>query len=884
MSVSSLTRKVVVAFALDLACASSQQASQAPQQSQAAEWAVNPPPPPPPAAPLVAPAPGVASTSVAQAPSAAWPAPEQASPPASQVTPDPWPKSAELNGTKYTLYQPQLDSWNDYVYQAHAAVSVLPPNSKDPILGVIEISALTIVDKQAQAVHFENLLVTRATFPSVPQMAGTYQQAIQSLIAQSPATMSLGRLEAAVAIEGAQRKARQVPVLNEPPRIVFSTSAVVLVLIHGDPVWRAVSGTSLSRVLNTRALVLSDPAGNVYVHVLDGFMTAPSLNGPWSVAVSVPAGANQTAQSLAAQNTVDLMQGPVNDATGQRPSLASGAPGVVVATRPTEIVITEGPMNWVPLEGTQLLYVQNTNGNVFQDLLNQQYYVLVTGRWFSAPTLGGPWSYIPATQLPPDFALIPITSPKENVLASVPGTFEAQEAAISAGIPQMATVYRSKVTFQPIVNGAPVLNPIPGTPLSYVFNSPDAIIQVASNQWYAVQMGVWFTAPGLYGPWVVASTVPPVIYSIPPSAPLFYTTFVYIYAATPETVVVGYTPGYMGVVVEPSGVVVYGTGYSYVAYVGTSVWYPPPVTYGYAANITYTPWTGFAVGFAIGWGVAHACYAPAPYWGPMPYAYHGAAYGAYGGAAAWGPHGWAATSGNIYHQYGATSVVSRNSTGYNAWTGNAWSSKAGTSYNSVTGRTSAGQSTQVHNTYTGNSAYNTRGATYNPSTGVAAGGSRTTVTTPYGQSATYGHATAEGPGGQTTHVAESGDNYYADHDGNNYSYNSQTGQAQKQNSNGSWSNVDKSSSSYSGYQQSSQARAQGDERSASASYSGGGWGSDSHSGGGWGGASSGGWGGDNHSGGWGGGGWGGGDSHGGWGGGGGGGGWGGFHGGGGFRR
>ncbi|MGO9829174.1 MAG: hypothetical protein ACLPJH_03470 [Myxococcaceae bacterium] len=823
------------------------------------------------------------------------------SPPAS---PDPWPKSAELNGTKYTIYQPQLDSWNDYVYQAHAAVSVLAPGSKDPVFGAIEISAYTEVDKQARVVHFQNLVVAKATFPSVPQMAYTYQQAIQSLMAQGPATMSLARMEAAVAIEGAQRQSRTVPVLNEPPRIVFGTSPMVLVLIHGDPVWRPVPGTSLTRILNTRALVLQGPGGNVFVHVLDGFMTAPSLNGPWTVSNTPPPGSYEAAQTLAKQNAVDLMEGPVNDATGQRPSLASGAPGVVVATRPTEIVITEGPMNWAPLEGTQLLYVANTNGNVFQDMLDQQFYVLVTGRWFRAPNLAGPWSYIPGTALPQDFSLIPITSPKENVLASVPGTAEAQEAAIAAGIPQMATVYRSKVSFQPVVTGAPVLEPIPGTSLSYVFNSPDAIIMVSPSQWYAVQMGVWFTAPSLNGPWVVASFVPPVIYTIPPSAPLFYTTYVYVYAATADTVVVGYTPGYMGVVVEPSGLVVYGTGYTYVAYVGATVWYPPPVTYGYAANVTYTPWTGFAVGFAIGWGVAHACYAPAPYWGAMPYAYHGAAYGAYGGAAAWGPHGWAATSGNVYHQYGATSVVSHNSAGYNAWTGNAWSSKAGTSYNSVTGRTSAGQSTQVHNAYTGNSAYNTRGATYNPNTGVATAGSKTTVTTPYGQSATVGHATSVGPGGQTTHTAEAGDNYYADHDGNVYNYNSQTGQAQKQNSNGTWSDVDKpsssssysgsssynkppsSSSSYSGsssynkppssssssYQASSQARDEGDAKSASSSYGGDSWDSGSHS------SSDSSWGGsDSHS--SGGGGWGGSDSHSS-------GSWGGFHGGGGggFRR
>jgi hypothetical protein len=247
----------------------------------------------------------------------------------------------------------------------------------------------------------------------------------------------------------------------------------------------------------------------------------------------------------------------------------------------------------------------------------------------------------------------------------------------------MATVYTAKVSFKPIVSGAPVLKPIPDTPLMYVFNSPQPIIMVTPTQWYAVQAGVWFTAPGLQGPWSVATSIPAVVYTIPPSSPVFYVTFVQIYAVSPGVVVVGYTPGYTGVIVEPDGTIVYGTGYVYPAYVTTTVWYPPPVTYGYAANPTYTPWTGFAMGFAIGWSVSHWCYAPAPYWGPMPYyyhppmpygtayygtAYHGTAYGAYGGAATWGPGGWAATSGNMYGHYGSTSTVSRSS----APTDSAW--------------------------------------------------------------------------------------------------------------------------------------------------------------------------------------------------------------------
>ena len=167
-------------------------------------------------------------------------------------------------------------------------------------------------------------------------------------------------------------------------------------------------------------------------------MTAPSLDGPWTVATSAPPGASKVAQQLSSKHVVDLMEGPVNETTGKRPSLASGAPEVVVATRPTEIITTEGPMDWVPLAGTQLLYVSNTTGNVFEDLLSSQYYVLVTGRWFRAPQLTGPWSWVAGTDLPVDFALIPDDSPKENVKASVPGTPQAQEAAIAAEIPQMA--------------------------------------------------------------------------------------------------------------------------------------------------------------------------------------------------------------------------------------------------------------------------------------------------------------------------------------------------------------------------------------------------------------------------------------------------------------
>ena len=640
-------------------------------------------------------------------------APLWAQQPSGATSPDGWPRSQKAAAGTFTVYQPQLDSWDGYKLAFHAAASVQPAGSEEQTFGVLEFAADTLTDRLARVVELQGLRVLKATFPSAPAQAETYRSAFQAMVPAKKPIIALDRIETQMAILGAERKGQAQPVRNEPPQIIFAQTAAALVFIDGEPAWRPVAKTALERVINTRALVLKDmKTGQVVVHLLDGWVGAPSLDGPWTQTKGPP-DSDKVAAEVAKAGAADLMEGPEDPKTKKRPSLKSGVPQIFVVSKPTEVINVTGAPNWVPVEGTNLLYVQNTSGNVFRDLATQKVYVLLSGRWFVAPSLDGAWSFVAGEALPADFAKIANDSPKENVKASVPGTPQAQEAVIAAQIPQTATVYVDKAKFEPTISGTPVLKPVDGTALFYVFNSPDPIIQVSPTQWYAVQNGVWFTATSLDGTWAVAYAVPPVIYTIPVSAPVHYVTYARIYNVTPTYVVVGYTPGYLGTVITPAGVVVYGTGYVYPAYVGPTVWYGPPVTYGYAVNVTYTPWTGWAFGFmAVGVGV---WYAPAPYWGPMPY--RGVAYGP-NGAVAWGPGGWAATSGNVYSRWGTTTAVTRTSSGYNAWTGNAWSTQAGRSYNSTTGQISAGQRGAVQNVYTGNYATGGRGATYNPTTGV----------------------------------------------------------------------------------------------------------------------------------------------------------------------
>ena len=534
-----------------------------------------------------------------------------------------------------------------------------------------------------------------------------------------------------------------------------------------------------------------------------------------------------------------------------------------MATQPTELIVIDGAPNFDPIPNTQLLYVTNTTGRLFKDIDNQNTYVLIAGRWFSAPDFAGPWQYVPAASLPPDFAKIPDESPMENVKASVPGTSQAQEAVIDNTIPQTATVQRTAQAKPVTFDGAPQLKPIEGTSLQYVANASTPIIMAGAYSYYMCQGGIWFSSASMSGPWIVAAWVPASIYAIPPSSPLYNLTFVQVYGSTPTVVYTGYTPGYTGAIVT-GGVVVYGTGYVYSPWIG-SVWYGPPVTYGYGVNIAYTPWTGWGLAFGIGCGFAMGA-AMCGYgwgyagwgWGAACGGWYGGFYGAaawgHGGGAVWGPGYARWSSGNVYSHWGNTSAVTRSGGGYNAWTGNAWRGSEGASYNSKTGVAAAGQRGGGYNAYTGNYAAGERGTATNTKTGASATGARGTVGNAYtGNSVTGGRGTVTGPGGNSTSVAgihgddngvaKVGNNVYADHDGNIYKGDGGSGWSQFNHGTNSWDDKGNGAMSSGNLNSWDSARSSGSSRWGGFSSSD--WGSHSSwggGGGGWGGRS-GGWGG-----------------------------------------
>jgi hypothetical protein len=519
-----------------------------------------------------------------------------------------WPRQINGDGYSIYLYAPQVEGWDQKKLEARAAVAVQTQDSAEPTYGVIWLSARTQVDKQKGVVTLKDLQVTKASFPAASDGGPDYLALMRSSVPTGARTIGLARLQANLAAAHAVEKSRKSTLKNDPPRIIYSTTKAMLVLIDGKPVLRPVPGTHLSRVINTRALIVNDQStSKFYLYVVNQWLEATSIDGPWSGAQDAPDGLDAAKQAAVASKQVNLLDQAGSNA---RMAVDFGAfPTVYTSTVPAELIQAPGPQMLAPIEGTQLQQVQNTTDNIFQYTPTQDYYVLLSGRWFRAKSTDGPWAFVPANALPADFAQIPEPNLASLVLASVAGTPWAKQALIDNTIPQTATVSRSQATFAPAFDGEPQFKPIAGTALRYAANSATPIIEDQGDPYYAVHNGVWFRASSPRGRWDVATSVPREIYTIPPSSPLYYTTFVNIYGASGDEVYVGYTPGYMGAFASPEGVVVYGTGWAYEPWVG-SYWIGPPGTYGLGTDLTWDPLVGYGFGFAddVYFG---------PWWGPL---------------------------------------------------------------------------------------------------------------------------------------------------------------------------------------------------------------------------------------------------------------------------
>ena len=486
----------------------------------------------------------------------------------------PWPRVRSTNGYTVTIYLPQVESWNSNSFVARSVVEIQPPNLGKELLGVVWLEAQGNVDRPKRLVRLDRFEITRANFPDAPDGGSNALAIVQEVVPAGARTVSFDYLITALGFEQAAARQPTEGLNHTPPDIIWSTNRAVLILIDGDPVLRPITNSTLERVINTPALLVSDTTtGKFYLSGENQWFAADSVPGPWSLVQVLPA-------SVASLSTAKPASSPAN--TGEPP------PRIIVSTRPAELLLTDGLPNFQTVRGTSLQAAVNTDNQLFYYTTGREAFLLLSGRWFKAASLQGPWTYVPPHDLPDDFAKIPPSTPQGIVLASVPGTSQAELALVADSVPTTATVSRQATT-QVTYDGEPEFKVIEGTGMSYAINAQLPVIQ-AGDSYYALDNGVWFTAATTDGPWSVATEVPEEIYTIPPSSPVYYATFARVYDSDTNEVEVGYTPGYTGAY-EDDDTSVYGTGYDYPSWYSTTTYYGWGWSWGY--GYAYVPWYGW---------------------------------------------------------------------------------------------------------------------------------------------------------------------------------------------------------------------------------------------------------------------------------------------------
>ena len=298
----------------------------------------------------------------------------------SAIPADPWPRVIDLANGQVLVYQPQINSWTGNQLDFRAALALKPEGAKEETFGVVFASARTQVDRITRTVVFENMKISKLDFPTLPDRGAAYSTELQADFVKTIHSISLDRMEAALAAAGI--KASPVEVNNTPPQVIVSYTPAILVPIDGAPVLKPTSDTRFQRVVNTRALILQGGLGQkFFIHVYDGWLESSLVSGPWTLSSFQPFGMDRLAQQIAKSGRVDMLDG--GPKANPKPSLANGVPTVHTTQVPTELIVFNGQPDFVPINLTQLLWAANTTSDVFIDTSNNFYYVLMSGRWFS---------------------------------------------------------------------------------------------------------------------------------------------------------------------------------------------------------------------------------------------------------------------------------------------------------------------------------------------------------------------------------------------------------------------------------------------------------------------------------------------------------------------
>ena len=200
---------------------------------------------------------------------------------------DDWPREhTYLDGSKLVLYQPQIESWEDYEHlEGRMALAFEPAGAEKPALGAFEVDSET--DLESRQVRLTNLRLLDGRFPSLdPLQSEDLRTKVEAEFPEETVT-ELDRILAG--LERSKVHSEEVDVREDPPRIFSSEEPAILVILDGEPILSPIEGNDLQFAVNTNwDLFFYPDTKTYYLRNEETWLKGTTLGGTWSPAGKLP--------------------------------------------------------------------------------------------------------------------------------------------------------------------------------------------------------------------------------------------------------------------------------------------------------------------------------------------------------------------------------------------------------------------------------------------------------------------------------------------------------------------------------------------------------------------------------------------------------------------
>ena len=529
-------------------------------------------------------------SSLAQDKPAADAAADAAAKPAEAVETAPWmyPQMLRVDGRNVQLHEPVISAHDSATgaVTLRCALAFTDAVGRQGF-GHVDLKGTARPDLPSRLIRVDGMEVVAV---SCVAASADDKAAIEGQLGAALPKHLLVRLEVLTARVGAFAGPASEPKLNSTaPVIYLRRKPAVLIHLDGEPVMIDIPNFPLQYVGNTASDLIHKPADDVWFLLLDGrWATAKKMEGPWSwlegrlpvemTQISIGHARGHIRQFIAGTTEYRKRGGDKKPDPAAPAPVLPPIPDVIISKEPAELVLLLGdPLFTLVSPEVKLMTVANTASDVIFHPKSGKFYLLISGRWFQSESLDGKWK--PAYNvIPKEFKLIPRDHRMAHVLASVPGTPEAAEAAARAALPIVSTV-KDQIRLDVRHTDKKVFStPMADSTAKHCPSSEDDVFEI-DGTFYACGRGVWFSNTSGTGKFKPVETQPKALRKFTAATGYYHDNFCRALGKSEGGLDFAVTSGYLGVF-HHKGFVVYGTGWGGKGMLRNNNWYPLARTYG----------------------------------------------------------------------------------------------------------------------------------------------------------------------------------------------------------------------------------------------------------------------------------------------------------------